>query len=81
MALVAISYPYILSSCNFDKEEAMEYNQYIIYYKKDRGLMGGAAVGQQVISQTTHVSVSYTHLDVYKRQLLGVGKTLLIYPG
>ena len=27
MALVAISYPYILSSCNFDKEEAMEYNQ------------------------------------------------------
>ena len=32
-----------------------KYNQYIIYYKKDRGLMGGAAVGQQVISQTTHV--------------------------
>nr|DAW84466.1 MAG TPA: hypothetical protein [Caudoviricetes sp.] len=31
------------------------YNQYTVYYRKDRGLMGGAAVGQQVVSQTTHV--------------------------
>lgn len=33
----------------------MKYNQYIIYYKVDRGLFGGAAVGQQVTSVTTHV--------------------------
>lgn len=31
------------------------YNQYTIYYKVDRGLFGGAAVGQQVTSMTTHV--------------------------
>lgn len=31
------------------------YNQYTIYYKVDRGLFGGAAVGQQVTSVTTHV--------------------------
>lgn len=33
----------------------MKYNQYTIYYKVDRGLFGGAAVGQQVTSVTTHV--------------------------
>lgn len=33
----------------------MKYNQYIIYYKVDRGLFGGAALGQQVTSVTTHV--------------------------
>lgn len=32
-----------------------KYNQYIIEYKVDRGLLGGAAVGQQVTSKTTHV--------------------------
>lgn len=31
------------------------YDQYIITYKVDRGLFGGAAVGQQVTSVTTHV--------------------------
>ena len=33
----------------------MKYNQYTIYYKVNRGLFGGAAVGQQVTSVTTHV--------------------------
>lgn len=33
----------------------VNYNQYIIEYKVDRGLFGGAAVGQQVTSKTTHV--------------------------
>ena len=33
----------------------MKYNQYTIYYTVDRGLFGGAAVGQQVTSKTTHV--------------------------
>ena len=32
-----------------------KYNQYIIEYKVDRGLFGGAAIGQQVTSKTTHV--------------------------
>ena len=32
-----------------------KYNQYIIEYKVDSGLFGGAAVGQQVTSKTTHV--------------------------
>lgn len=32
-----------------------KYNQYIVEYKVDRGLFGGAAVGQQVTSKTTHV--------------------------
>lgn len=32
-----------------------KYNQYIIEYRVDRGLFGGAAVGQQVTSKTTHV--------------------------
>lgn len=32
-----------------------KYTQYIIEYKVDRGLFGGAAVGQQVTSKTTHV--------------------------
>lgn len=32
-----------------------KYNQYILEYKVDRGLFGGAAVGQQVTSKTTHV--------------------------
>lgn len=32
-----------------------KYNQYTIEYKVDRGLFGGAAVGQQVTSKTTHV--------------------------
>lgn len=31
------------------------YNQYTIYYLVNRGNMGGAAVGQQVKSETTHV--------------------------
>ena len=31
------------------------YNQYIIYYKKDRGILGGAAVGQVTSSETCHV--------------------------
>lgn len=39
-----------------------KYSQYTIYYKVDRGLMGGAAVGQQVTSQTTHVF--YVHDSV-----------------
>lgn len=33
----------------------MKYNQYTIYYTVGRGLFGGAAVGQQVTSKTTHV--------------------------
>ena len=33
----------------------MKYNQYTIYYKVDRGLFGGAALGQLVTSMTTHV--------------------------
>lgn len=33
----------------------MKYNQYVLYYKVDRGLFGGAALGQQVTSMTTHV--------------------------
>lgn len=33
----------------------MKYNQYTIYYTVNRGLFGGAAVGQQVTSKTTHV--------------------------
>lgn len=32
-----------------------KYNQYTVEYKVDRGLFGGAAVGQQVTSKTTHV--------------------------
>lgn len=39
-----------------------KYSQYTIYYRTDRGLMGGAAVGQQVVSQTTHVF--YVHDSV-----------------
>lgn len=31
------------------------YNQYTIYYKKDRGILGGAAVGQVTSSETCHV--------------------------
>ena len=31
------------------------YNQYIIYYRKDRGILGGAAVGQVTTSETCHV--------------------------
>lgn len=33
----------------------VKYNQYTLYYKVDRGLFGGAAIGQQVTSVTTHV--------------------------
>lgn len=33
----------------------VRYNQYTIYFKKDRGVMGGAAVGQTVTSETCHV--------------------------
>lgn len=32
-----------------------KYNQYTLEYRVDRGLFGGAAVGQQVTSQTRHV--------------------------
>lgn len=32
-----------------------KYDQFIIEYQVNRGLMGGAAVGQQVTSRTTHV--------------------------
>lgn len=50
------------------------YNQYIIEYKVNRGLFGGAAVGQQVTSKTTHVfyvleSLASTFEDALK--LLG----------
>ena len=31
------------------------YNQYTIYYRKDRGVLGGAAVGQVTSSETCHV--------------------------
>lgn len=31
------------------------YNQYTIYYRKDRGILGGAAVGQVTTSETCHV--------------------------
>ena len=31
------------------------YNQYTIYYKRDRGILGGAAVGQVTNSETCHV--------------------------
>ena len=31
------------------------YNQYIIYYRVDRGILGGAAVGQVTTSETCHV--------------------------
>lgn len=33
----------------------VKYNEYVIEYRVDRGLFGGAAVGQQVTSQTRHV--------------------------
>ena len=33
----------------------VKYNQYTIEYRVDRGLFGGAALGQQVTSQTRHV--------------------------
>lgn len=53
-----------------------KYNQYIIYYKKDRGLMGGAAVGQQVISQTTHVFyVNQTIATKFEAGLTAIGFT------
>lgn len=53
-----------------------KYNQYIIYYKKDRGLMGGAAVGQQVISQTTHVFyVNQTIATEFEAGLTAIGFT------
>lgn len=53
-----------------------KYNQYIIYYKKDRGLMGGAAVGQQVISQTTHVFyVNQTIATEFETGLTAIGFT------
>ena len=33
----------------------VNYNQYTIYYRKDRGILGGAAVGQVTTSETCHV--------------------------
>lgn len=39
-----------------------KYTQYIVEYTVDRGLMGGAAVGQQVTSKTAHVF--YVHDSV-----------------
>lgn len=33
----------------------VNYNQYTIYYRKDRGILGGAAVGQVTSSETCHV--------------------------
>lgn len=51
-----------------------KYSQYTIYYKVDRGLMGGAAVGQQVTSQTTHVF--YVHDSVaseFETELAKIG--------
>lgn len=50
------------------------YTQYTIYYRVDRGLMGGAAVGQQVTSQTTHVF--YVHDSVasaFETELAKIG--------
>ena len=38
------------------------YNQYTIYYKKDRGILGGAAVGQVTSSETCHVFYVNTEL-------------------
>ena len=38
------------------------YNQYTIYYKKDRGILGGAAVGQVTNSETCHVFYVNTEL-------------------
>lgn len=48
------------------------YTQYTIYYRVDRGLMGGAAVGQQVTSQTTHVF--YVHDSVVSAFEAGLAK-------
>ena len=39
------------------------YNQYTIYYKKDRGILGGAAVGQVTSSETCHVFYVNTALE------------------
>ena len=45
-------------------------------FKKDRGLMGGAAVGQQVISQTTHVFyVNQTIATEFETGLTAIGFT------
>lgn len=56
------------------------YNQYTIYYKKDRGILGGAAVGQVTSSETCHVfyvntalTTGYcTVLDALKANTLAV---------
>lgn len=47
-----------------------KYNQYTIYYKVDRGLFGGAAVGQQVTSMTTHVFYVLTTISAEFENLL-----------
>lgn len=56
------------------------YNQYTIYYKKNRGILGGAAVGQVTSSETCHVfyvntalTTGYcTVLDALKANTLAV---------
>ena len=40
----------------------VNYNQYTIYYRKDRGILGGAAVGQVTTSETCHVFYVNTEL-------------------
>lgn len=47
-----------------------KYNQYTIYYKVDRGLFGGAAVGQQVTSMTTHVFYVLTTISTEFENML-----------
>lgn len=56
-----------------------KYNQYIIEYKVDRGLFGGAAVGQQVTSKTTHVFYVLDSLAVeFETSLKVLGEILEI---
>lgn len=50
------------------------YDQYIIYVKKDRGIMGGAAVGQAVTSITAH-SIWVKHGDASDFELKLTGLT------
>ena len=56
-----------------------KYNQYTIEYCVNRGLMGGAAVGQQVKSKTTHVFfVNQTLASEFETQLAKLGTVTTI---
>lgn len=56
-----------------------KYNQYTIEYCVNRGLMGGAAVGQQVKSKTTHVFfVNQALASEFETQLAKIGTVTTI---